>query len=171
MVGTLFLDNNEALKSVLEYHVIGKVDDIKGYSPKEYDAFVAIGNSEVRLSLLDQLNILGFQLSTIIHATAHVSSRARLKEETCILPGAVVHTNTVIEEGFIINVNAIVDHDTNIKKDVHIVSGAIVCSHVMIGEQSVIGAGACVKTNSKVPSFYQLQELEVYKEEGNEANV
>lgn len=132
---------------------------------------MAIGNSKFRLSLLEQLNGLGFQIPIIVHTEAYISPSANLKEGTCILPGAIVHTNVIIEEGCIINVNTIIAHDTHIKKGVYLISGAIVRSHVIIGEQSVIGAGACVKTNSQVPSFYQLQELEVYKEEENEASV
>lgn len=166
-----FLDNNEVLKRGLGYLVIGKIDDIKLFSLQEYDAFVAIGNNEFRLALLEELKVLGFQIPVIIHDRAYVSSSAILKEGTCVLPGAVLHTNTVIEEGCIINVNVIVDHNTNIQKGVHLVSGAIVRSQVLIGEQSIIGAGACVKINSQVPSFYQLQELEVYKEEENEAGI
>lgn len=171
MVRLCFLDDNEALQNVLRYQIIGKTNDFECFSPQRYDVFVAIRNNELRLSLLEQLKALVFYLPIIIHVTAYVSPSTTLKERTCMLVGNVVHTNTVIEEDCIINVNMIVDHATHIQKGCHFVSGAIVCSHVMIGEQVVIGAGTCVKTNSKVPSFYQLDKLEVYKEEKNEENV
>lgn len=153
-----FLDDREELKEVMGFQVIGKMND---YSKLIHDykyAFVAIGNNEKRIELINELEKAGFNIPTIIHPKACVSKYSTIDKGTVVLPGAVVNTSTKIGKGCIININVVVDHDCEIDHGVHISSGAVVRSMVKIGKLSSIGAGACVKSGTKLKERFELLE-------------
>lgn len=154
----VFLDDREELNEVMGFQVIGKLKD---YSKLIHDykyAFVAIGNNEKRIELINELEKIGFNIPTIIHPKAYVSKYSTIDKGTVILPGAVVNTSTNIGKGCIININTVVDHDCEIGDGVHISSGAVVRSMVKIGRLSYIGAGACVKSGTKLEDRFELPE-------------
>lgn len=144
-----FLDDNENLKEIYNFKVIGRVNDFKDFKNKYKYAFVAIGNNEVRLGLIEKLIKEGFIVPNIIHPRVSVSKYSKVGIGTAILSGAVVNTNSSIGKGCILNINSTIDHDSVISDGVHISSGAIIRSMVNIGELSTIKAGACI-TEGKV---------------------
>lgn len=87
---------------------------------------LAFGNNEFRLQWCEQITKAGGSLATIIHPSAYVSPKARIRAGVVILPYAMVNTGTIVNEGCIINIGAIVDHDCILEPGVHIVPGAIV---------------------------------------------
>lgn len=127
-----FLDDNTPV-------AIGKLDDIKDLS-EEYDcAIVAIGNAEIRLKLIDELENTGYEVVTLIHDKAYVSPSAKLGKGSIIEPMAVIHTDVSIGTGCIISAGAILNHNSVIEDGCHIDCG------------TVIGARAFVKAKTKTP--------------------
>ena len=103
-------------------------------------AFVALGNSELRLELIRKLTAVGYQLPVFRHPAAVVSPSARLGQGTVVLPFAFVGANVRAGVGCLINAGAIVDHDAALEDGVHVAPGGIV------------KAGAAVPAGTKVDS-------------------
>ena len=120
-----FLDDNseESIGKIEEYNSIGK----------KYDQiFVALGNNEMRINLLDKIKNKNFKIATIIHPSAIISKTARIAPGTVIEAGAIINTNTIIEEGCIISIGAIIDHDVTIDKGCHVRPGVVINSNKKI---------------------------------------
>ena len=120
-----FLDDhsNEAIGNIDDYIKIGK----------EYDQlFVAIGNNEIRINLLEKIKSKKFNIATIIHPNSIISKSAIIAPGTVIEAGAIINANCLIEEGCIISIGTIIDHDVKIFKGCHIRPGVIINSNNII---------------------------------------
>lgn len=141
--------------------VVGKLEDVHLFVDEYKHGFVAIGNNEQRLELIEQLTYLGYDIPVIIHPRSYVSKYSTIGKGTVILPGAVVNTNTVLGKGCIVNINACIDHDCKIGDGVHISSGAVVRSMVNIGRVSLIGARSCIRAGTSLAEKFILSDGDV----------
>lgn len=117
----------------------------KIYKKGARNAFVAIGNNNIRNNLLSRLKEIGFNLPCIISRAAYVAPSAIVREGSLIMPGAVVNASTTIGRGAIINTNASVDHDCIIGDSVHIAPGVSLAGGVSVGRETFIGVGSSVR--------------------------
>ena len=115
-------------------------------------AFVAIGDSERRLKLIDQLENLEYEIPIIIHPTAWVSKSASLGIGSIILSQSTIQTGVKGGKGLIINNSCSIDHDSYIGNGVHIAPGVNIAGSVNIGDKSWIGIGASVIQNVTIGS-------------------
>ncbi|GAB6168232.1 acetyltransferase [Clostridium carnis] len=157
-----FLDDREYINNICNFQIIGKINEYNKLLNSYKYAFVAIGNNEKRLELIDKLIKVGFKVPIIIHPKASVSKYSNIALGSIILANAVVNVNTTIGKGCIININSTIDHDCKISDGVHISSGAVVRSMVKVGELSTVGAAACVKSGSVLKEKYFLKEGYVF---------
>lgn len=127
----------------LAREAIGKVSELEKYKNQYNDAFVGIGNNELRGKLIRKLQNCGYTVPILVHPSAYVSRTAKIDNGTVIEPKAIVNANSHISTGCIISVGAIVDHDAEIGD----------CCHV--------NAGAIVKAGGKVESYKKLEAGEV----------
>ena len=82
---------------------IGKIKDLENF--KEYEnAFIGIGNNQLRNKLIDLLERFGYQVPVLIHPTAYISRRASIEAGTAVEPQAIVNANTKIRKGSIVSV-------------------------------------------------------------------
>ena len=132
-----FIDDNSEI-------AIGKISDIEKYKGQYEDAFVGIGNNEMRENIILKLKKIGFHIPVLIHPTAYVSRSCEIKEGTIVEPKAIVNAHTQISEGGIISVGAIVDHDVYIGKFCHVNSGAIVKAGAKVDDYRKLEAGEVV---------------------------
>lgn len=142
----IFLDDNEKLKHVSGYDVVGKTDTAMHYA-KEYEFVIAIGNPSTRERLHSFLAENGAEFATLIHPFSYVSASAQIGAGAVIMAGAVVQPDTKIGCGVIVNTSASVDHECIIGDFSHIAVGAHVAGEVTIGSKCWIGAGATVSNN------------------------
>lgn len=131
-----FLDDNSP-------EAIGGLSDIGKFCDRYSDAFVAIGNNNLRGELLQKLKECGYIIPVLVHPSAYVSRTATLGSGTVVEPKAIVNANTHIGEGCIISVGSIVDHDANVG----------ICCH--------INAGSIVKAGGTIDDFRKLEAGEV----------
>lgn len=133
-----FLDDNAAGEQV-----IGKLESLERHL--EFgEAFPALGNNAMRLSWLEKLQKAGYQIPTLIHPAAAVSTGACLDEGCIVLAKAVVQTSAKIEKGALINCGAIVDHEAVIGEGAHICLGAIVKARSYVPACHKVEAGVVV---------------------------
>ena len=119
---------------------IGKTKDVGNFLTEYANAFVAIGNTNVRLEIIDTLKTLGYRQVTLIHPKAYVSPSAEIAEGCIVEPNAVIHSNTRIGIGCLISAGAVVNHNAVVEDGCHIDCNATVEA------RSVVKAG--IKVNS-----------------------
>lgn len=134
-----FLDDNSD-------EAIGKISDMDKLFGKYTEAFVGIGNNNVRHELLQKIIACGYTVPALIHPTAYVSKSAKVGQCNIIEPMAIVNANSIIGEGCIISVGSIVDHNCVVGECCHINAGAIVMSGCNVDKFMKIDAGI-VKRN------------------------
>mgnify|MGYP000209884742 CR=1 FL=1 len=128
-----FLDDNNP-------EALGKFSECKKFLGEYSYAFVAIGNPEVRLTLLDEAKAIGFNLATLISPKAYVSSSAEIGQACIVEPMAVVNANAKVGEGTFICAGSIVNHN------------AVIGDLCQIDCNAVIGASATVSRGRKIES-------------------
>lgn len=111
---------------------IGKISDYEKFIDEYGCAVVAIGNSDVRLSLIEKLDSVGYEIVTIIHPKAYISPHATIGKGCIIEANATINTNTVLGTGVIVSANAVVNHNSVVEKGCHIDVGAVVPSNKTI---------------------------------------
>lgn len=115
--------------------------------PEKFAYISAVGDNATRVKLIekiDALQIPAFKAWTLMHPSARIGDAVSVGHGTCLAPGSVVTTRTVIGKHCILNVHASVSHDCAIGDFTNINPGAIICGNVKIGRGCYIGAGAVV---------------------------
>ncbi|MBO8232401.1 pilus assembly protein [Prochlorococcus marinus str. MU1402] len=135
-------------------NILGTTDQIfdKQFRSNFKYAFVAIGDSERRLKLIDQLENLKYEIPIIIHPTAWVSKSASLGIGSIVLSQSTIQTGVKGGKGLIINNSCSIDHDSFLGHGVHIAPGVNIAGSVHIGDRSWIGIGASVIENITIGS-------------------
>lgn len=105
---------------------------------------IAIGSNKTRKAVFEKLKKEGFEIPTLVHTNATVSSRALINEATVVMPNAVINADAVIGTGCIINTGVVIEHDCTIGDFAHISPNAALAGGVSVGEMSHIGIGANV---------------------------
>jgi len=139
-----FLDDNSNA-------AIDKIDDMAKYR-LDYDAIVAIGNSEKRKELYEKLEALKFNIVTIVSPRSYVSKSASIEPGCVIEPMAVVNTGAKIKRGTFVNAGAVVNHN------------AIVNEFCQIDCNAVVGA------NAEVPAGMHLNYCQTMLKVGKPKN-
>ncbi len=146
-----YLDDNLDLKKN-NLNVVGKLKDLfqdkirKNYS----SAFIAIGNSNKRESLFNNLTKAGYNLPLLIHPTSWVSKSAKISNGSLVLANSTIQANVNIGSSVIINNNCSIDHDSIIKDASHICPGVNLAGNVQIGKRVWVGIGSSVIQNIKI---------------------
>lgn len=143
-----FLDDAPGLKVVSGYPVLGAVSTFSAFSQDDF--FVAIGNSDIRRRILDEISSSGARLVTLIHPSAVVAQDVVIGEGTAVMAGAVINPSVRIGRGCIVNTSASVDHDCVIGDFSHISVGAHLAGSVAVDKRTWIGIGAVVNNNLSI---------------------
>lgn len=134
-------------------NAIGKIKDLENYVGVYEELFCGIGNNSIRKKLLEKAEILGYEISILVHPTAYISSSAVIGKGTVVEPKAIVNTNSIIGKGSVISVGAIIDYDVLVGKYVHVNAGAICKAGSKIQESRKVNAGEIIpnfeKNNSR----------------------
>lgn len=113
---------------------------------------VAIGGwrGHSRLEIQRYLQSQGLLPAVAVHPSAYVAETVRCGPGSQILAGAVVGTDTQMDDACIVNTAASVDHECHLGDGVHIAPGATIAGCVHIGNFSFIGAGAVVLPHVRI---------------------
>ncbi len=143
-------DGWPGLEQVWHYAVLGRADDLSTLRSHADAAIVAIGNNSVRAELGARLNACGFDLATVVHPAACVSSRAMVGAGVSIMAGAVVGTEARLGEGVIVNAGAVVDHHAIAEDYSHLSVGACIAGSSVLGRGAWLQAGAAIGYGTRV---------------------
>jgi UDP-perosamine 4-acetyltransferase len=106
--------------------------------------FVAIGSNRLRERLGAFCIEQGYQLVNAISPHAIISPSATLGRGVAVMAGAIINTESVIEDLAIINTGATVDHDCRIGQAAHIAPQCALAGNVTLGAKSFLGIGCKV---------------------------
>lgn len=149
----IFIDDAyPSVSKVADWDVLGDNAALRRLSKDIDAAVVAVGNNDVRMSLLTDVRQAGIPLANIVHPRASVSRLSEIGGGTVLLANAVVNARAKVGEGCIINTAATVDHDCSLADGVHVAPGANLAAGVCVGERSWIGAGATVRDQVAIGS-------------------
>jgi UDP-N-acetylbacillosamine N-acetyltransferase len=132
-----FLDDNNLA-------AIGKMSELEKFRNQYDEAFVGVGNNELRAELIQKLEDCGYAVPVLIHPSAYVSRSATVEKGSVIEPNAIINANSTIGIGSIISVGAIVEHNAEVGAYCHINSGAIVKAGGKTASKSRLDAGQVV---------------------------
>lgn len=137
-------DDNENLKELLSYKVLGKYDE-KEY--KNEKIIISIGNNEIRKEVS---KIIKHKFGKVVHSSASVCQNVKIGSGTAIFHKSILQSSVKIGNHVIVNTAASIDHDCRIGNFVHISPNATLCGNVSVGEGTHIGAGAVIIPNIKI---------------------
>lgn len=143
----VFLDDDSEVKECYGYKVLGNssiANKIDG------DVFVAIGNSNIRKKMMENLSDRIFPI--LIHPSAIIANNIYIGKGSVVMAGAVINPDVCIGEGCIINTSCSVDHDCEIGNYCHVSVGSHLCGTVKLGNNIWIGAGSIISNNINICS-------------------
>lgn len=133
-----FLDDRYPLKAECD-GVIGKLGDYEKYSREYGFAFVAIGNADVRLNYIKNLQSAGFSVAVLVGLKAYVSPSATLEDGCIIEQNAVVNANAAIGCGTYVCAGAIVNHNATVGECCTLQCGSVTAANSSVAAKTVVG--------------------------------
>lgn len=123
---------------------IDRLEHYAQYVENYSHAIVAIGNAEVRLSYLQKLEAVGFQIPTLISPRAYIAPSAKILKGSIVEPMTVINANAVLSVGVIACAGVTVNHDA------------------VIGDGCLLQCGSIVKSGARMPRCFVLDYAAVY---------
>jgi len=134
--------------------ILGTFEEIsKNYSPKDYSIVIAIGYSNLakRWEIYQKVKKKGYEIVTLIHPKAYVSSNAIIEQGAMVMAGAIVDVNAIVSELAVLWPGVVLNHDSIVGKNTFVSPNATICGFSKIGSNSFIGAGSVVIEHQHVP--------------------
>lgn len=138
-------DKFDGTQDLLGLPVIGRLEDAARFLGEFSDAFVAIGDNQLRRQLHEFVERLGFRMPTLRQASASVSPLATLGEGSLACAQSAVIVGATLGRGCIVNTAASVGHDCRLGDFIHVAPGVRLAGGVVCGDGTWIGMGASVK--------------------------
>lgn len=124
---------------------VGKLADYRKLYGEYTYAFVAIGNPELRWSLLQGLEQCGYTLPVLIHPQATVMPSAKVEKGTIVEAQAVVNSNAVVGCGCIISAGAVINHNSSLGNVCHVDCNATVPARGILPDGTKVLCGTVYK--------------------------
>jgi sugar O-acyltransferase (sialic acid O-acetyltransferase NeuD family) len=128
------------------YPVLGTDEVLKEYYEKGIKKVViGIGGFKdniIRKRIYLMAKSIGFEVETIVHASAVVSKYARLGDGVVIMPNVVINNDVIIGNNCIIANSAIISHESLIEDHVLVSAGVTIGGYTKIGEGSILALGS-----------------------------
>lgn len=142
----IFLDDNNEMVECNGFPIMGKCSEVDKYM-KDSTIFVAVGGTEIRQKIQEQLQMMRASIATVVHPEAVIGRNVTIGDGTAVMAGVVINSGSIIGKGCIINTCSSVDHDCQIAEYVHVAVGAHLAGNVEIGARTWIGAGVTVSNH------------------------
>ena len=115
-------------------------EDIK--NTKHIPIAFGIGTNTTRKKLFEKVSASGFEIVSLVHPSAIISSNVIVDIGTVVMPNVVINANSKIGRGVILNSSSVIEHESLIEDFVHISPNVTLAGEVTIKECSHIGIGS-----------------------------
>ncbi len=160
-----FVDD-EKMETPSGIEVVGTCADIEELAIEYSSIVVAIGNPEVRLSLLRKIEEkTHYRIVTLVSPNAYVAASAQIMKGSIIEPMAVIHTSVVIAKGCIISAGAVVNHASMCCDGVHVDCNATVAGFNVVPVGMKVKSGEVYDKKTVTPNDLNTEWAKQYKEE------
>lgn len=105
---------------------------------------LGIGDNEAREHCHGRLLAAGFEVATLLHASAVVAPTARVGEGSVVMALAAVNPDAEIGVGAILNTGSTVEHDCRVGRFVHLSPKCVLGGAAQVGDRTHVGMGAVV---------------------------
>lgn len=125
----------------------------KKYSPKEYEVFVALGESllnRVRTRLYLESKKKGYKIASYISSKAFVWHNVEIGENCFILEDNTIQTFSKIGNNVILWSGNHIGHSSVIKDNCFITSQVVISGFCQVDENTFIGVNSAIANNIKV---------------------
>jgi sugar O-acyltransferase (sialic acid O-acetyltransferase NeuD family) len=165
---------SEINRQRLRWHVVGFLDDnpraldgidfpaavlgpIEAYATMpETFAVCAIGNPQVRRTVVARMDKLGAQWATLIHPSSFLGTGSSIGEGSVLLPSAGVTVNASVGRHVHLNFNSIAGHDAKIGDFCTIAPLVGISGNVVLEEGVFVGSHAVVLPKAHVGAWAQV---------------
>jgi len=143
-----FVDDNEELlgKHFCGVPVLGNFNYIVESVDKTVNIFVPIGNNKTRVSLINKLEVLGYNLPSFIHKSSHIHQSVQLGKTVYALPGCNIMPFSTIEDYVMISMGVNIAHHTVLGKGSFYSQGTNVGACITINSYAFCGIGSTIMT-------------------------
>lgn len=129
--------------------VIGTTSDISKLSKEYQNCIVAIGNPEVRLSLIGKIEKeTNCKMISLISPRAYVAPSAKIEKGCVIEPMAVVHSLYKLGTGCLVSAGAVVNHASVLCNGCHADCNSTVPGNTTVPAKTKICSGEVFGKNS-----------------------
>ena len=136
-----FIDDNNKI-SADGAAVVGSFGDMAALSDRYEKVVVAIGDPDVRLSMLEKIkNETKLEIVTLVSPLAYVSPNAEVDKGCVIEPMAVVHAKSTLRKGCFVSAGAVVNHAAVCGEGVHVDCNATVEGYASVPPKTKIYSG------------------------------
>lgn len=156
-----FLDDNLIGQSINDCQVIGGMDDMEKFFPKYDNIFIAIGNNQMRMNLIEKAMKIGFNVVNLVSEKSCVSRYSKIGKGCVLFPGAIVEANAKIGNGTVLCANTVINHDAVVEDGCLIYSNNVIRPNASIGKLTRIGSNCTVKFGVKVEKMSDIEDGKV----------
>lgn len=139
-------DKQKINRGIMGVEVIGKTSelDYKRIAGKQF--IVAIGDNNIRLEVMNNINSLGGETPTLIHPTAIISPSAKIGKGVYIQANAYIWTKVEINDFCIISPNVVIAHHSTIGKACLLSTLSAVGASINVNDKVFLGMGSTIVT-------------------------
>lgn len=113
--------------------VVGKIADLEKLSVEYNNVIVAIGNPEVRMSIMKKIvEEMPYKIVILVSPRAYIAPSVQIGKGSIIEPMAVVHSGSALQEGCFISAGAVVNHGSMCARGVHVDCNAVVSGGTLV---------------------------------------
>ncbi|WP_263833684.1 acetyltransferase [Sulfurospirillum oryzae] len=105
---------------------------------------LGIGSNKIRKSIYKKAIQYGFDVITLVHPSAIISTSTKIDAGTVVMPNVVVNACSSIGKGVILNTACVIDHENIIEDFVHISPNVALAGNVIVNSNTHIGIGTSV---------------------------
>lgn len=146
--------SREIGEKTMGYKVIGRDTDIatiyEQYSP--CSIFIAIGDNWIRqkVSMEIKRSVPNVKFASLVHPSAQIGKNVSIGDGVVIMAGAVVNSDSTVEDFTIINTKASLDHDGTLSAFASLGPGVTAGGNVFVGQFSAVSIGATIKHGIRI---------------------
>lgn len=143
-----FYDDNEKLMNtkVMGIPVVGTISSLVNHDVSDLNFVVAIGNNNLRMRIMDELNMRGANTPTLIHPRALISPSAVIGKGVYIQANAYIWTKTQIGDYCIVSPGVVIAHHTIVGKACLISTLSGIGASIVIEDNVFIGMNVTIMT-------------------------